>query len=458
MKNKRFLRAMGEIDDRLLERYEKIEQNLPRKKAYKSVWIKYASLAACLCILFSAVFWMQRERGFGGDTPAIVGSNSETYTQAGTIGGVNERPTQAGTVGGGDDGGDIGGMITSYKVIRPDTLKSFVENEAENYRYYMDVDLLNIFDASFSQLSFYAKRSADSSPALYRYCFDESRPTADTSCFEVTVGGMTEEEFKQDKYVNIMPLETALEYEHFDESLINNGLGIGDTYVQIGKAYYYFRPGETSRGIERIIFFVNNRIIFFSFNFDPFDLSMCYPEGDMMDNLSHLSTAPAQIDALIARWESAFPRMSEADMTELIAKIPSDHYESYPNKHGCPISATLYKNGEAIELDVNDPRIIRLVNFFNDSLYQKSLAYTLYNISTEYLAAKVCNEAFRLELKYVPYGEMPLLKAAVDTSFADTMVILNSGYGFVLLNDNENTYRGYLPYGGNYDWLNLFGF
>ena len=114
MKNKRFIQAMGEIDDRLLERYEKIEQNLPRKKAYKSVWIKYASLAACLCIIFASVFLLQRERGFGGDTPAIVGSNSETYTQAGTIGGVNERPTQAGTIGGVNERPTQAGTTSGY--------------------------------------------------------------------------------------------------------------------------------------------------------------------------------------------------------------------------------------------------------------------------------------------------------------------------------------------------------
>lgn len=100
MKNKRFIQAMGEIDDRILTRYEAVEQKMSRQKNHKSIWIKYASLAACLCIIFTSVFLLQRERGFGGDTPAIVGSNSETYTQAGTIGGVNERPTQAGTTSG----------------------------------------------------------------------------------------------------------------------------------------------------------------------------------------------------------------------------------------------------------------------------------------------------------------------------------------------------------------------
>ena len=100
MKNKRFIQAMGEIDDSLLMRYERIEKSMAAPKPNRSHIIRWASLAACLCIIFTSVFLLQRERGFGGDTPAIVGSNSETYTQAGTIGGVNERPTQAGTTSG----------------------------------------------------------------------------------------------------------------------------------------------------------------------------------------------------------------------------------------------------------------------------------------------------------------------------------------------------------------------
>ena len=82
MKNKRFIQAMGEIDDSLLERYEKIERNLPRKKAYKSVWIKYASLAACLCILFASVFFLQqRTRNTAGSSFNAVGGGEAEMIQ-----------------------------------------------------------------------------------------------------------------------------------------------------------------------------------------------------------------------------------------------------------------------------------------------------------------------------------------------------------------------------------------
>ena len=447
MKNKRFIQAMGEIDDSLLMRYERISQRMTPKKYNRVLLFKWVSVAACFCLLFSAVFWISQE-------------SVSNYAQHNVVG--REEPTEEVT-----EGGVIGGSVTRYKVIRPEDLASFVKNEAKNYRYYMDVELLNIFDVSFSKLSFYANYPEYSSPAFYRYCFDEAHPTAETSCFEVTVGGMTEEEFKQDKYVNIMPLETALEYEHFDESLIDNGLGIGDTYVQIGKAYYYFRPGETSRGIERIIFFVNNRIIFFSFNFDPFDLSMCYPEGDMMDNLSHLSTAPAQIDVLIALWETAYPEKSETDLEEKIAQIPSDHYESYPNQHGRPLSATLYKNGEVIEVDVNDPRLVRLINFFNDAVNKKNCAYVQSYLSWSFLESNVNHQDFRLELKYQPYGDKKPSPYGTETSLSDTIVIADDM--FVLINHELTAYgnaerypvlaAGFTPHSANEaSWLDLFGF
>ena len=63
MKNEKFLRGMGEIDDSLLARYEAVEQKLSRQKAYKNVWIRWGSVAACLCIIFTSVFFLQRKNG-----------------------------------------------------------------------------------------------------------------------------------------------------------------------------------------------------------------------------------------------------------------------------------------------------------------------------------------------------------------------------------------------------------
>lgn len=187
----------------------------------------------------------------------------------------------------------------------------------------------------------------------------------------------------------------------------------------------------------------------------------------MMDNLSHLSTAPAQIDVLIALWETAYPEKSETDLEEKNAQIPSDHYESYPNQHGRPLSATLYKNGEVIEVDVNDPRLIRLVNFFNDALYRKDCAYSLGYLPFSNLEANVTNQDFRLELKYQPYGEKVPSPYSAEYAMSDTVVI--TGKQFVVINHDRVAYDNaakypvlalsYIPLEeSNALWLDLFGF
>jgi len=187
----------------------------------------------------------------------------------------------------------------------------------------------------------------------------------------------------------------------------------------------------------------------------------------MMDNLSHLSTAPAQIDVLIALWETAYPEKSETDLEEKIAQIPSDHYESYPNQHGRPLSATLYKNGEVIEVDVNDPRLVRLINFFNDAVNKKNCAYVQSYLSWSFLESNVNHQDFRLELKYQPYGDKKPSPYGTETSLSDTIVIADDM--FVLINHELTAYgnaerypvlaAGFTPHSANEaSWLDLFGF
>ena len=55
--------------------------------------------------------------------------------------------------------------------------------------------------------------------------------------------------------------------------------------------------------------------------------------------------------------------LTNEEMQSVISDIPSDKYESYPNTQNVPVSATLYKNGEKISIDVNDPRLIKLTTF-----------------------------------------------------------------------------------------------
>lgn len=86
MSNDRFRRAMGHVDDQLLDRYEAYAEKLPRKKRLR--WIPLAAVAACLVLVlqgtlpfFSGIPFhndpmftaeelmdMYQHRGFGGET------------------------------------------------------------------------------------------------------------------------------------------------------------------------------------------------------------------------------------------------------------------------------------------------------------------------------------------------------------------------------------------------------
>ena len=163
----------------------------------------------------------------------------------------------------------------------------------------------------------------------------------------------------------------------------------------------------------------------------------------------------------------AFSFTEEDALSAAISQIPSDHYESYPNQHGRPLSATLYKNGEVIELDVNDPRLIRLVNFFNDALYRKECAYLQSYLKWSFLESSVNHQEFRLELEYQPYGDKNPAPYSKEYSLCDTVVIADDM--FVLINHEIAAYgdaerypvlaAGFTPHSANGAlWLDLFGF
>ena len=160
------------------------------------------------------------------------------------------------------------------------------------------------------------------------------------------------------------------------------------------------------------------------------------------------------------------PSLSDGDMKALIAKVPSDKYESYPETHGVPVSATLYKNGEAVSIDPGDERLISLVNFFNNCVYYSKCAYTQGLLPIEYIDEKVTDSDFRLELKYTPYGDKGPSPYGSCTTRCDTIVITTD---FTLIAHDLPGYEGesetypfcavgYSPLYGDYSWLELFGF
>lgn len=179
------------------------------------------------------------------------------------------------------------------------------------------------------------------------------------------------------------------------------------------------------------------------------------------------STAPQAAEELYNLWKDAFSKPVDSDLETLIADTPSDHYESYPNQHGRPLSATLYKNGEVTSIDTNDPRLIRLVNFFNDGVGKENCAYIQSYLSWSFLERNVNHQDFRLELKYQPYGDKNPAPYSKEYSLCDTVVIADDM--FVLINHEIAAYgdaerypvlaAGFTPHSANGAlWLDLFGF
>lgn len=165
--------------------------------------------------------------------------------------------------------------------------------------------------------------------------------------------------------------------------------------------------------------------------------------------------------------DESFLKPSAAEIAELWNLIPDDNYESYPLQHNAPISATLYKNGQEIPIDANDPRLIRLINFFNNTLYYKQCAYTQSNLPLAYLEENVTNESFRLELHYEPYGDRLPSPYGTYTSTCDTIIL--TGNTFFLINRSVPGYEfdvvnypilaiGVTPLASQLSWLAELGF
>ena len=161
--------------------------------------------------------------------------------------------------------------------------------------------------------------------------------------------------------------------------------------------------------------------------------------------------------------------LSDAQLRSVISLIPDHVYEAYPETHGAPLTATLYKNGETYEIDENDPRLVMLTNFFNNCVYYGKCHYTLNYLSIDYLEKEGSGADFRLELTYTPYGDSGPGAYEKSTSRCDTIIVTNTHAGVILIAhdlpgyewDRENyPFRaaGYLPLYDTYPLLELFGF
>ena len=177
---------------------------------------------------------------------------------------------------------------------------------------------------------------------------------------------------------------------------------------------------------------------------------------------SSYSTAP------FCNAEEIDPDLSEEDVKDILSMVPSDQYETYPSMQNVPLSATLYKDGKVVSLDVGDPRVIRIVNFFNNSLYYKKMAYAQSYLSKDYLEEHVYSDSFRLELKYTPYGDEKFGPYQTSTTLCDTFIVTGQDAHYYLINHERIPYEhltdhavmaaGYTPFFWKGPWLELFGF
>jgi len=65
-----------------------------------------------------------------------------------------------------------------------------------------------------------------------------------------------------------------------------------------------------------------------------------------------------------------------ADWESVLEGIPSTYYETYPEDTLIPDGAVLYMNGEETVIAADDPRLIRLMNFFDNTQYYVKYAWT----------------------------------------------------------------------------------
>ena len=149
-----------------------------------------------------------------------------------------------------------------------------------------------------------------------------------------------------------------------------------------------------------------------------------------------------------------------------ISDIPAEKYEKYPSLHSIPLSATLYKNGEVVSVDIRDPRVVKLMNLYNNSVYYDQYAYTQGLLDVDDIE-EVLTEDFRLELTFSHNKNASIDKYDTNIQAYDTFVITNEW--FVLLGHDLPGYEGqeekypfravgHSPLFYDYCWLDLFGF
>lgn len=148
-------------------------------------------------------------------------------------------------------------------------------------------------------------------------------------------------------------------------------------------------------------------------------------------------------------------KLSDKEIDAILSEVPADQYEAYPDQHNIPLTATLYKDGEEITIDIRDRRLIRMMNLYNNAVYYWQHAYSQGSLGPEELQ-EVESESFRLVLTYTSEES-----ESFETLF-DTIVVTNEHFVGIChdipFGDDPSTALIRLPLYREYPWLDLFGF
>lgn len=156
----------------------------------------------------------------------------------------------------------------------------------------------------------------------------------------------------------------------------------------------------------------------------------------------------------------------EKEIKAKLSSIPAGRYETYPGLHNVPLTATLYKDGKTTTIDLQDDRLIRLMNLYNNSVCYHKYAYTQGLLNREAIE-KAESEEPRLVLAFSTENRGEKVVYDTNVMAHDTIIVTNEW--FVLIAHDLKGYEGeeieypfhavgHQPLYENHNWLDLLGF
>ena len=195
----------------------------------------------------------------------------------------------------------------------------------------------------------------------------------------------------------------------------------------------------------------------------PDSVASSFESTPHLETILNTSFSPSPFSKIVEGED----QLTDNEMKAIIQNLPGDKYETYPDLHNVPLTAVLYKGDEVISIDLDDERLIRLINLYNNSVFYNQYAYTQGLLNINYLEKEVLSEDFRLVLTFSTKDNNTSIRYDTNIQAYDTIIITNKG--FYLLGHNLPGYEGqedeypfrvvgHDPLYYSYNWLDLFGF